>query len=319
MARPRVIQTEELDPAAGAWLRESCDLVYCHFADPGLPEALKRAEGLVVRTYTRVDAALLAMAPALRVVGRAGVGLDRIDVEACRRRGVEVVHTPDANGDAVAEFVFGLLLDRMRPRMYLDRALDQGAWSRARREHEAHRQLCELTLGVLGLGRIGGRVARIGAGFGMRVLYHDVAAIPESRRMGAEPVTLEALLAQSDIVTVHVDNRPSNRGLVDASYFARMRFGAVFMNTSRGHIVDTAALAAWLRANPECSALLDVHEPEPLPADSPVLGLPNAFLTPHLAAATSTAHANMSWVVKDVWRVLKGEAPLHPAPACGGV
>lgn len=310
-----MIQTEELDAPAAEWLRERCEVVRCPPDDPAsLGALLPEAAGLVVRTYTTVDAGLLDRAPRLRVVGRAGVGLDRIDVPECRRRGVEVVHTPDANSDAVAEFVFALLLDALRPRAVTPVAMPADRWCDLRTRLIAPVQLRELTLGVLGLGRVGSRVARIGAGFGMPVLYHDLAEIPPASRHGARPVDLPDLLARSDVLTIHVDNRAGNRGLMSETLLARLKPGAVLVNTSRGLVMDTPALARWLRANPAARALIDVHDPEPFGPDYPLLGLPNATLTPHLAAATATAHRAMSWVVRDVWRVLCGERPEHPAP-----
>ncbi len=313
--RPLVIQTEDLDPSAAQWLRESCELVACSFREqPRFDELLLRAEGVVVRTYTTVNDRFLDRAPKLRVVGRAGVGLDRIDVAACRARGVEVVHTPDANTQAVAEFVFAMLHDAVRPRLFLGTAITQDRWTGLRRELEAPNQVSELTLGILGMGRVGQRVARIAHGFDMEVLYHDLVDVPEEKRFGARPVGLDELLRRSNVFTIHVDSRPSNRRLVDRTFFERLPGHAIIINTSRGFIVDDLALAAFLRDHPSAKALLDVHEPEPFQGNYPLLGLPNAHLSPHLAASTATAHQNMSWVVKDVLRVLSGEKPVYPAP-----
>lgn len=306
--RALVVQTEELDAAAAAWLRERCELVRCAVEDAGFAELLARADGLVVRTYTVVDAAMLDRAPRLRVVGRAGVGLDRIDVAACRGRGIAVVHTPAANTQAVAEYVFAMLHDATRPRAFLDAALTASDWGRTRREMTAPRQLSELTLGVWGLGKIGSIVARIGGAYGMRVMFYDLREIAPEFRNGAEPVDRETLLRGSDVLTLHVDGRASNHGLVNASVLARVKRDVVLVNTCRGFVIDTPALAEFLQQHPKASALLDVHEPEPFGAGYPLLGLANAHLSPHLAAATALAHSNMSWVVKDVWRVLQGEA-----------
>lgn len=314
--RPLVVITESLNAVAAAWLAERCDLANVPFTDAAaLRKALATAAGLVIRTYTRIDAALLDQAPALRVVGRAGVGLDNIDVAECRRRGVRIVHTPDANGQAVAEFVLALLLDALRPRRYLTQALIATEWEAARRALVAPRQLSDLTLGVLGLGRIGTRTARLGSALGMRTLYHDLVEPPPDRRAGATPVAFDELLASSDVLSIHVDPRPGNRALISTGTLARCKPTVILVNTSRGLVVDTPALAAFLQAHPQALALLDVHDPEPIAADSPLLGLHNARLTPHLAAATATAHANMSLVVRDVWRVLHGEAPEHEASA----
>jgi len=315
MDRPTVIQTEDLDTAAAAWLRESCDLTVCHFSEqPRFDQLLASAHGLVVRTYTRVDGALLDKAPNLRCVARAGVGLDRIDVRECRRRGVEVVHTPDANSVAVAEYVFAMLHDALRPRTTLREAISTERWNQVRREMEAPAQFSELTLGVLGLGRVGSRVARIGAAMGMEVLYNDLVRIPADRRRGAVPVSLDELLRRSDIISVHIDSRPGNEKFVSAGLLVRMKPSVIVVNTSRGLVVNARDLADFLRATPGARALIDVHDPEPFGPEYPLLGLSNATLSPHIAAATTAAHVNMSWVVKDLWRVLRGEAPENPAP-----
>lgn len=312
--RPLILQAEDLDPAAAAWLAERAEVV--RVAPDGLfaaADLLSRADGLIVRTYTRVDEPLLARMPRLKVAGRAGVGLDNFDLEACRRRGVRVVYTPDANGDAVAELVFALIFDQIRPRARLDRALPMAEWNELRRGLTAGRQLCDLTVGVYGMGRIGQRIARIAGAFRARVLYHDLVEIEESKRWGARPVPREEILSQSDLVTVHIDNRPSNRHHFSDELFAKMRADVLFINASRGFVVDHAALARFLKRSPAARAVLDVHDPEPIAADNPLLGLSNAVLTPHIAAATARAHANMSAVVHDVWRVLSGETPEHAA------
>lgn len=306
--RPLVIQTEHLDETAAAWLAERCELVACApEEEPRFGELLGRASGLVIRTYTRVDAGLLARAPRLKVVGRAGVGLDNVDLAACAAAGVAVVHTPAANTRAVVEYVVALLLDELRPRVALGTALDVKAWKQLRAGLIAPRQLAGLTLGIVGFGRIGSQVGRVGGALDMRVIYHDLVDVPEASRGGATPVSLEALLEGSDVVTVHVDERPANRHLFGAGQFARCRPDLVFINASRGFVVDAVALSRFLKTNPEARAALDVHEPEPFGPAYPLLGLPNARLSPHLAAATALAHANMSWVVRDVWRVLSGE------------
>lgn len=313
MPRPLVIQTEHLDAAPAAWLAERCELVKKGAGEAGFGELLARADGLVIRTYTTVDAAMVAAGPRLKVVGRAGVGLDNVDLAACAARGVVVCNTPDANSTAVVEYVLALMLDATRPRVSLASPVSPAEWKRLRAEHQAARQLCEMTLGIWGMGRIGTRVARAAAGLGMKVVYNDLLEIPAERRSGAEPVSVAELCARADVLTVHVDGRRSNRGLVGAAAFAAMKKDVLLINAARGFIVDAAALAGFLRANAGAQAALDVHEPEPFGADYPLLGLPNARLLPHLASCTATAQANMSWVVRDVWRVLSGETPEFAA------
>lgn len=306
-SRPLILIAEELDPECVAWLAARGEVVECSREDPRFADLLRRADALIVRTYTRVDPALLAEAPRLRVVGRAGVGLDNIDLPACRARGIEVVHTPDANTHAVVELVTAFMLDALRPRTYLDRTLPIEEWRSLRSSLIAPRQLAGLTLGILGLGRVGQGVARVARAMDMRVLYNDLLDIPPGDRQGAESVAVDELFERADVLTVHIDDRPENRGFVDARKLALLRPGFLFINTSRGFVVDSAALADRLRADPSALAFLDVHDPEPFGPDYPLIGLPNARLTPHIGAATRSAHRNMSWVVRDVWRVLSGD------------
>ncbi|MCW5768166.1 MAG: hypothetical protein KIT19_05755 [Phycisphaeraceae bacterium] len=297
--------TEDLDPAPERWLAERCEVMRCGVDEQGFGVLLARADALVVRTYTIVNDALLARAPRLRVVGRAGVGLDNFDLPACAARGVKVVSTPDANTRAVVEYVFALLADATRPRVFLDRAMDATSWNAMRRELVGDRELNEMVMGIYGFGRIGSAVARVAAAMEMEVIYHDIREIAEGARHGARPVSREVLLRKSDVLTVHVDGRPENRGLVDAGAFALMRDTVIFLNTSRGFIVDAGSLAAFMRGHERAMALIDVHEPEPFGAAYPLLGLKNVHLSAHLASGTRRAKENMSWVVRGVWEELQ--------------
>lgn len=309
-----VIQTEHLHDGPRSWLSERCRLVSCSHEDPAFNSLLPSAMALVVRTYTEVNDELLDKAPNLRVVGRAGVSLLNIDIAACRRRGVEVVHTPGSNTTAVVEYVAAALLDVTRNRLFLDKPIDHDAWLELRKELTAKRELSELTLGIVGFGRIGQTVARLVGPLCANVIYHDIAQIPPDRRHGAVPVSREELCAQADAITVHVDDRPSNRRIFNTDFFGRLKSDSIFINASRGFVVDAAHCADFLRSHPAALAVLDVHDPEPIPSDYPPLGLPNAHLTPHIAGATRKASENMSWVVRDVWRVLNNQPPEFPAP-----
>lgn len=308
-----VVVTEPLAEEARAWLGERFRVVDASPDDPGLPLALRAAEGLIVRTYTRVDEALLEQAPRLKVAGRAGVGLDNFDLEACAKRRVRVVHTPEANTQAVVEYVLGIMTGATRARPEVRTPADIAQWSELRTLRDARPQLDEMTLGILGLGRIGKRVAQVARAIGMRVIYHDLADIPQTECQGAERVEPGVLFEAADVVSLHVDGRPSNRGYVDERLISRMKATAVFINTSRGFVVDREALVRFLDGNPGAQAHLDVHEPEPPREDDPLLSMANAHLYPHLGAKTTTAWSAMSWVVRDVAAVLAGERPRWEA------
>ena len=318
MDRPTVLVTEGGEAAAMDWLRERATVLEVGPDDAGFADALARADGLSVRSYTTVDAALLDAAPRLKVVGRGGVGLETIDVAACRDRGVEVVYTPDANTRAVAEFVAGLCVRLVRP--WHENVLEPYTAEHFKRlRGDAGEQLCDLTLGVLGMGRVGRAVAKVlGGGFGMRVVYHDVADVSGEVGDAAEAVGFDDLLGGCDVLSVHVDGRPGNRHLIDADALSRASFRWL-VNTSRGMVVETAALLPAMREERLLGVALDVYDPEPPTAGSPYALLSARFpgrvvLTPHMASRTRAAVANMSWVVRDVAAVLEGRAPKHPAP-----
>jgi phosphoglycerate dehydrogenase-like enzyme len=313
---PNVLVTEGSDATPLRWLRENANVIEISPTDPAFDRHLADAQGMVVRTYTKVNAAMLDRAPKLKVVGRGGVGIENIDVAECRRRGVEVVYTPDANTLAVGDFVFGYLLQLLRPwAFFRERVYEPKEFKRIR-DTVRGRQLNELTIGILGMGRVGRRIGHIGAnGFGMRVIYNDLVDVAGQLDFPAQSVDKPTLYREADILSIHVDMRAGNENLVGAAQIAQMKPTAVLINTSRGEVLDAAALAAAIREHRLAGAAIDVFWPEPPPADFPLLGLDNVLLTPHLAARTYTAIENMSWVVRDVIAVLKGEKPKFPAPA----
>jgi phosphoglycerate dehydrogenase-like enzyme len=191
--------------------------------------------------------------------------------------------------------------------------VDTQGWERIRTEVCGERQMDELTLGILGFGRIGSRVAQVARAIGFRVLYNDLRTFAPSLRHGAEPVSADDLFARSDVITLHIDGRPGNRRFVNASLIKHMRPEALLLNTCRGFVLDHEALADFLRVNPGAQALLDVHEPEPFTAEHPMLGMRNAHLAPHLASRTRSAMDRMSWVVRDAVAVLEGRKPEFAA------
>jgi D-3-phosphoglycerate dehydrogenase len=316
MAKPLVLVTEGSDQKPLEWLHQQVGVIEIGPDNGDFERYLKDAEGLVVRTYTKVNAELLERAPNLKVVGRGGVGLENIDVKTCRARGVQVVYTPDANTIAVGDYVFGYALQLLRPwAFFKERAYPPAEFKRIRNTVRG-RQLNELTIGILGMGRVGRRVGRIAAsGFGMRVIYNDILDIrPESLDFPAVRVDKPALYSESDILSLHVTMIPGNENLVGREQLATMKKDAILINTSRGEVLDAHALRDAIVEKRLAGAALDVFHPEPPPADFPLLGLDNVLLTPHLAARTHTALENMSWVVRDVVEVLHGRPPKYPAP-----
>jgi (S)-sulfolactate dehydrogenase len=314
-----VVISEWIDERAVARLAERHTVVSDPrlFADPGaLHAALAGAEAWVVRNQTRVDAAALVHAPRLRVVGRVGVGLDNLDLDALRTAGVAVTWAPGTNAASVAEYVLGALLHLWRR---FDAATDHvrgGGWDRpAFMGHEAFGR----TLGVVGLGDIGARVARRAAAFGLRVVATDPVLHDASfavQEYGVQLLPLAELLAVSDAVTLHVPLVPATRGLIDAAAMERMRPGALLVNTSRGGLVDEAALADALRGGVIAGAAADAFDREP-PTGSPLLALPTFVPTPHLGAATREAARRMGEAAaRNVVAVLTGvgEADVVAAP-----
>jgi phosphoglycerate dehydrogenase-like enzyme len=313
--RPIVVMTEHSDPVPLQWLRERVDLREVKTDDPNFEREIAQAEGLLVRTYTQVNEAFLAKAPKLRVVARGGVGLENIDVKACRSRGIEVVYTPDANTIAVGDFVFGYILQLLRPwNFFRERAYDKKEFKRIR-DSVRGRQLNELTIGIIGMGRVGRRVGHIAAnGFGMRVIYNDLLDVREHVHFPATSIDKETLYRESDIVSLHVTMVRGNENMIGREQLAMMKPSAILINTSRGEVLDAHALADAIREKRLAGAALDVYHPEPPPPDFPLLGFDNVLLTPHLAARTNTAMENMSWVVRDVVEVLEARRPKYPAP-----
>jgi phosphoglycerate dehydrogenase-like enzyme len=257
-----------------------------------------------------VNKELLAKAPKLKVVGRAGVALDNIDVPACRAAGVEVVHTPAANTLAVVDFTISMILMMNRRFWFIERHLSPEQFHEVRKQAFG-RFLNGLTLGIVGVGRIGSRVGRAAVGLGMKVLYNDI--LPIKLDYPAQAVDKPTLYANSDIVTIHVPLTDLTRGFIDAKALAQFKKGAQFINAARGECVQIADLAAALRAGRLSGAAVDTHNPEPPPADYPLYGLENVFLTPHAAARVPAATKAMSDVVYDVIRVVRGEKPEYPA------
>ena len=254
--------------------------------EPELMPLVADIDAWIVRGATKVTRRLIDAAPRLRWIGRAGAGLDNIDVAAAKARGIEVLNVPGANAVAVAELVFGLLLALLRHLPEADASVRRGEWDKSR---FMGRELRGKTLGIAGLGKIGSAVAQRARAFEMTCLGHDpLVDAAASRARGAEPVPLNALLTRSDIVTLHVPITPETKGMIGAAQIARMPRGAILVNAARGGLVDEGALLAALESGALSGAALDVLADEP-PKGSPLLGHPRVVVTPHIGAATVEA------------------------------
>lgn len=298
-----VIICEFMDEASVDALRRRFDVRY----DPTLVERraellalLAGAEALLVRNRTQVDVELLAAAPALRVVGRLGVGLDNIAVDACAARGVAVIPASGANALAVAEYVIATTMLLLRGAYSDNAAMGAGLWPRPRLS--AGRETGGKTLGLVGFGAIGRLTARLAQGLGMHVIAHDpmlAADAPVWHETGVNCSSLEALLGAADAVSLHVPLTADTRGLMDARRLALMKPNAVLINTARGGIVDQAALAEALRTGRLGGAALDVFDQEPLGAGSALAGIPNLVLTPHIGGLTRESNERVSSLIAD--------------------
>ena len=244
------------------------------------------ADALIVRSATRVTDELFKHAPRLRIVGRAGVGVDNIDLESATRRGILVMNTPGGNAASVAEHALALILALARSIPQLNAALHAGRWEKS---GTAGAELRGKTLGLIGFGRVGAEVSRRAKALEMRVVAHDPYIKPEiAAEWGVELIPLPDLLAQSDFVSLHTALSPATNRILNAQTLAQMKRGARLINTARGELVDEEALAESLRSGHLAGAALDVFVVEP-PHDSPLLELPNVIATPHVAASTTEA------------------------------
>jgi (S)-sulfolactate dehydrogenase len=299
----RVVITEFMDEAAVASLAARHETFY----DKGLvdrPDELAvrvgSADALIVRNRTQVNARLLATAPVLKVVGRLGVGLDNIDVDACRGRGIEVIPATGANALAVAEYVVAAAMFLLRGAYASSAAVGAGEWPRLALGNG--QELAGKTLGVIGFGGIGRLAARLGRALGMRVIGFDaqiVSSSPVWNAEGVEPRSFDSLLAKADVITLHVPLVAATRHLIDTERLRLMKPGTILINTARGGVVDEAAVAVALKSGRLGGAALDVFEQEPLAGGSPLAGCPNLLLTPHIAGVTAESNTRVSTLIAE--------------------
>ena len=299
----KVIITEFMDAPAVAVLKAKFDTTYDDTLVDRRAEmlaSLADCDALIVRNRTQVNAEVLAHAPKLKVVGRLGVGLDNIDMVACKARGVEVIPAIGANALAVAEYVIGTAMLLLRGTYMSTAAVADGKWPRGPLSNG--REIAGKTLGIVGFGGIGQLTAKLAQAMGMQTIAHDpmiVADAPVWQAHHTRCVSLDALLATSDVVTLHVPLLDATRNLINTTRLSLMKPDAILINTARGGIVDEAALAAALTSKKLGGAALDVFDEEPLKAGSPLAGCPNMILTPHIAGVTAEANTRVSSLIAE--------------------
>jgi D-3-phosphoglycerate dehydrogenase len=291
----RVLLSDSLGPEGLARLKEQPELEVV--ARPGLPpaelrQAIRGFHGLIIRSGTKVTADLIAAADELRVIGRAGIGVDNVDVDAATKKGIVVMNTPGGSNVTTAEHSIAMLLALARSIPQAAAGVRAGRWERSK---WLGAELCNKVLGVVGLGNIGAIVAERALGLRMKVIAFDPFITPEAAaRLRVELVTLPDLFARADFITLHTPLTPETRGLINRDNIARMKRGVRIVNCARGGIVDEEALAAAIREGQVAGAALDVLSQEPPPPDHPLLQLEQVICTPHLGASTGEAQVNVA-------------------------
>jgi (S)-sulfolactate dehydrogenase len=298
----KIVITEFMDDSAVQWLQARFSAVY----DPNLyarrddlRPLLADADALIVRNRTQVDTDLLRLQSRLRTVGRLGVGLENIDVDACASRNIQVMPATGANAVAVAEYVVCTAMMLLRQAYCATDAVMQGQWPRD--QLAAGREIGGKTLGLIGLGSVGECTARLAHAVGMRTIAYDPGAntTRDIWRTVSPCADIESVLSQADVVSLHVPLIKTTRNLIDADRLSQMKQGAVLINVARGGVVDEAALAASLRSGHLGGAAIDVFTEEPVAAGSVLAGVPKLILTPHIAGVTHESNARVSQLIAE--------------------
>ena len=259
-----------------------------------LVEKVVGFDAIVVRSKPKVTRRIIDAGSSLKIVARAGVGLDNIDLKACEEKGIKVINSPTALSESVAELVFAMILSFERNIVRSDNTMKEGHWEKASLKG---REIFGKTLGIVGFGRIGSHMAKIGNGFGMKVIAFDVHKdIELASSLGVEYKELEEVVTSADYLTLHVPLLPQTKGMISKEQLKKMRKNAILINTARGGIVNEKDLYDALKSNEIRGACLDVYESEP-PKDSPLLSLDNVLLTPHLGASTQEAQDKAGLII----------------------
>lgn len=313
MTKPTVFVTRQIGNAALEKLAAVADVEVWPLETPPpyetIVEKAANATALITMLSDRIDAALIDSAPHLKVISQMAVGIDNIAVAHATQKGIIVGNTPGVLTETTADLAWALLMAVARRVVEGHNEVQQGIWRPWGPYVLCGQDVFGATLGIIGLGRIGQAVARRAAGFSMKILYSNPRRNPEAEaRLGAEYVPLDELLARSDYISLNTYLSPQTRHLIGREQLARMKPTAILINTARGAVVDTEALIEALQQGKIAGAGLDVTDPEPINSDSPLLGMPNVVITPHIASAGTHTRQRMSqMIVENVLSALKGE------------
>ena len=290
-----IVIADRMEPEVVAEIQK---LGTCTVAPADLKAALGNAEALIVRSATKVTAELLQSAPKLKIVARAGVGLDNVDKAACEKRGIKVLNTPGASSNSVAELALGMMFAISRSIPRADAGMRAGQWLK---KELTGTELSGKTLGIVGLGRIGTMLAIKAISLGMRTIYYDPRT-PSSA--AGRPVSLEEVFSSSDFISLHVPSLPETNGMINAGSISKMKKNAVIINTARGSLIDEEALYSALKEGRIAGACLDVYPQEPY--SGKLCSLPNVILTPHIAGSTKEAQGRIGQELIELLRMEMG-------------
>jgi len=309
MTKPKVFVTRLIPEKGLVLVREFCDAdIWPHEMPPARDELIARVrdvDGLLSMLTEKVDAELMNAAPRLKVISNMAVGVDNVDVAEATRRKIPVGNTPGVLTDATADMAFALLLSAARRIVEGEKFVRAGLWKTWHPQLLLGADFVGATLGIIGFGRIGQAVAKRAQGFDLRVIYYDPTAQPG---FGAMPADMETLLRESDFISLHVPLTPDTRHMVNAETLSKMKPNSILVNTARGPVVDLQALYDALKARKIFAAALDVTDPEPLPANHPLLELENCLIVPHLGSASQQTRDKMAMMsAQNLIAGLKGE------------
>jgi D-3-phosphoglycerate dehydrogenase len=304
----KILISDKLGDAGLALLDKATDAAYnmkTGLSKQELMACIPEYDALIIRSGTQVDADVLTAASQLKVVGRAGIGVDNVDVETATRQNILVMNTPGSNSIATAEQTMTLMLAVTRHTIPAHNSLAAGEWNRAQfTGTELHGKV----LGIVGFGRVGRLVAERAKAFGMTVLAHDpFVKAEEGKKLGVSLVGLDRVFSQADYLTLHTAVTPQTTKMINCPTIKKMKKGVIIINVARGKLIDEAALAEALQDGHVKAAALDVYSSEPPAAENPLLGLPNVLHTPHLGASTTEAQHNVATqIVSQVLDYLRG-------------